>query len=180
MFQLGTGRTGLRSLLPHCHLPSSFLFVCFSFFPIFKLFYCCSITVVCIFSPPFYPTPAKPTSLPCFHPPPWFVHVSFIVVPENPSPHGQNRGGGWRVEVGEGGGFGWGGVERWGENADNCNWTAIKKSLIKKKQYIYINRMTAYWYTKTEKNDKKRKYSLNLNFTFSSKYSNSSFLEFTV
>ena len=26
-----------------------------------------------------------------------------------------------RVKVGEGGGFGWGGVEGWGENADNCN-----------------------------------------------------------
>ena len=26
-----------------------------------------------------------------------------------------------RVEVGEGGGFGWGGVEGEGENADNCN-----------------------------------------------------------
>ena len=26
-----------------------------------------------------------------------------------------------RVEVREGGGTGWGGVERWGENADNCN-----------------------------------------------------------
>ena len=26
-----------------------------------------------------------------------------------------------RVEAGEGGGFGWGAVERWGENADNCN-----------------------------------------------------------
>ena len=25
------------------------------------------------------------------------------------------------VEAREGGGFGWGGVERWGENADNCN-----------------------------------------------------------
>ena len=25
------------------------------------------------------------------------------------------------VEVGEGGGFGLGGVEGWGENADNCN-----------------------------------------------------------
>ena len=36
-----------------------------------KIFYC-SITVVCIFSPPLYPTPAKPTSLFCFHPPPWF------------------------------------------------------------------------------------------------------------
>ena len=39
---------------------------------IFKLFYCCSITVVCIFSLPLYPTPDKPTSLPCLHPPPWF------------------------------------------------------------------------------------------------------------
>ena len=26
-----------------------------------------------------------------------------------------------RVEMGEGGGTGWGGVERRGENADNCN-----------------------------------------------------------
>ena len=26
-----------------------------------------------------------------------------------------------RVEVGDGGGIGWDGVERWGENADNCN-----------------------------------------------------------
>ena len=26
-----------------------------------------------------------------------------------------------RVEAGEGGGFGWGGVEGWEENADNCN-----------------------------------------------------------
>ena len=26
-----------------------------------------------------------------------------------------------RMEVGEGGGFRWGGVERWGENADKCN-----------------------------------------------------------
>ena len=26
-----------------------------------------------------------------------------------------------RVEVGEGGGTGWGRVEGWGENADNCN-----------------------------------------------------------
>ena len=25
------------------------------------------------------------------------------------------------VEAREGGGFGWGGVEGWGENADNCN-----------------------------------------------------------
>ena len=26
-----------------------------------------------------------------------------------------------RMEAGEGGGFGWGGVEGWGENADHCN-----------------------------------------------------------
>ena len=36
-----------------------------------KLFYCCSVIVVCIFSPPLPPTPAIPTSLPCFHPSPW-------------------------------------------------------------------------------------------------------------
>ena len=30
-----------------------------------------------------------------------------------------------RVEMGEGGGFGWGGVEGWGENADNCNGITI-------------------------------------------------------
>ena len=60
-------------------------FVCFVLFH--KLLYCCSITVVCIFSPP--PPPPQP-NLP---PSPastlllGFVHVSFIVVPENPSPH---------------------------------------------------------------------------------------------
>ena len=31
-----------------------------------------------------------------------------------------------RVEAGKGGRFGWGEVEGWGENADNCNWTTIK------------------------------------------------------
>ena len=32
-----------------------------------------SITVFCIFSPPLYPTPDKPTTpTPHFHPPPWF------------------------------------------------------------------------------------------------------------
>ena len=36
------------------------------------IFYCCSITVVCIFSPPLHPTPAKPTSLPCLRPLLWF------------------------------------------------------------------------------------------------------------
>ena len=32
-----------------------------------------------------------------------------------------------RLEVGEGGGIGWGGVEGWGESADNCNGIIIKK-----------------------------------------------------
>ena len=38
----------------------------------FKSFYCYSITVVCIFSPPLHPTPSEPPSLPHLHPPPWF------------------------------------------------------------------------------------------------------------
>ena len=46
-------------------------------------FYCCSITVVCILFPPQTSPPPSPAStLPL-----GFVHVSFIVVPENPSPH---------------------------------------------------------------------------------------------
>ena len=31
------------------------------------------------------------------------------------------------VDVEEGGGIGWGGVEGWGEKAENCNWITIKK-----------------------------------------------------
>ena len=42
------------------------------------------------------------------------------------------------VEVGEGGGFSWGGVEGWGEKAYNCNWITIKikknKIKLKKKE----------------------------------------------
>ena len=38
----------------------------------FKIQYCYSITVVCLFSPSLHPTTAKPTSLPHLHPPPWF------------------------------------------------------------------------------------------------------------
>ena len=34
---------------------------------------------------------------------------------------------GGMVEVGEGGGFTWGGVEGWGEKAYNCNCITIKK-----------------------------------------------------
>ena len=48
-----------------------FLVYSFLFFSFFN-FYCYSITVVCILSPSLHPTPAKPTSLPCFHPSPWF------------------------------------------------------------------------------------------------------------
>ena len=52
-----------------------------------KLFYCCSIIVVCISSPnPPPPHPNPPPSL-AFTLPFGFVHVSFIVVPENPFPH---------------------------------------------------------------------------------------------
>ena len=47
-------------------------FLSFVFYFYFKLLYYCSITVPFIFSLPLLPTPAKPTSLPCFHPPPWF------------------------------------------------------------------------------------------------------------
>ena len=36
------------------------------------IFFCFSITFVCIFSPSLNPTPAKPTSLPRLHPPPCF------------------------------------------------------------------------------------------------------------
>ena len=38
----------------------------------FLFFYCYSITVVCLFSPSLHPIPAKPSSLPQFHPPTWF------------------------------------------------------------------------------------------------------------
>ena len=42
------------------------------------------------------------------------------------------------MEAGEGGGFGWGGVEGWGENADNCNWVTIK-TFFKKERNIILN-----------------------------------------
>ena len=48
-----------------------------------KLLYCCSITVVCIFSPrQTNPPPSLASTFPV-----GFVHVSFTVVLENPSPH---------------------------------------------------------------------------------------------
>ena len=60
-------------------LPISFYFL--------KLFYCCSITVVCLFSP-LVSTPPQPNPAP--YPastlPLGFVHVSYVVVPDNLSP----------------------------------------------------------------------------------------------
>ena len=53
----------------------------------FKLFYCCSITVVCICPTPLPPPNASHPHFPPLLPSPLgFVHVSFIVVPGNP-PH---------------------------------------------------------------------------------------------
>ena len=40
-----------------------------------------------------------------------------------------------RVEVGEGGGFRWGGVEGWGEKAHNCNWITKKKFKQQQRKY---------------------------------------------
>ena len=45
--------------------------VLFIFFHL-KIFYCYSITVVCLFSPSLHSTPAEPPSLPHLQPPPWF------------------------------------------------------------------------------------------------------------
>ena len=47
-----------------------------------------------------------------------------------------------------GGGFGWGGVEGWGENADNCNWITIKnlkKDL--KKQFVNFDKLCVYFWS---------------------------------
>ena len=52
-----------------------------------KLFYSCSITVICIFPPPLPPAPAKPTSLPCFYPPPWFCPCVLYSTSWKPSLH---------------------------------------------------------------------------------------------
>ena len=42
------------------------------FYLFYFIFYFYSVTIVCIFSPSLYPTPASPTSLPHLYPPPWF------------------------------------------------------------------------------------------------------------
>ena len=57
--------------------------IIYLFIYLFLNFYCYSVTVVCLFSPPQRNPPPSPTStLPLD-----FVHVSFIVVPVIPSPH---------------------------------------------------------------------------------------------
>ena len=57
---------------------------CFVLF-CFKRFYCCSSTAICIF-PQIYPHPSHRHLPPLIPSPLDFIHVSFIVVPENPSP----------------------------------------------------------------------------------------------
>ena len=47
-----------------------------------------------------------------------------------------------RVEVGEGGGFGWGRVEGWGEKAHNCNWITIKNWKKRKKKERGLTSLT--------------------------------------
>ena len=63
-----------------CHLSFSFFFSC-NIFCYFK-FYCCSSTVLCLFPQP------QTSHLPPIStvPSPAIVHVSFIIVPTNPSP----------------------------------------------------------------------------------------------
>ena len=58
----------------------------YSFFLIL-IFYCYSITVVCLFSRSLHPTQAEPPPSPTSTLALDFVHVSFIVVPVIPSPH---------------------------------------------------------------------------------------------
>ena len=52
--------------------PPSPLAIVRLFFFLILIFYCYSITVVCLFSPSLHPTPAEPTSLPHLHPSPSF------------------------------------------------------------------------------------------------------------
>ena len=69
---MGTCPSGARpSWELYLRLKDSKSFWFILFFSFFN-FYCYSITVVCILSPSLHPTSAKPTSLPCFHPSPWF------------------------------------------------------------------------------------------------------------
>ena len=48
----------------------------------------------------------------------------------------KNQGAG--VKAREGGGFGWGGGEEWGENADNCNGITIKWFKLKKRYEKFV------------------------------------------
>ena len=55
--------------------------------------------------------------------------------------------------MGERGGFGWGGVKGWGENADNCNWITIK--IFKKKKILAQN-------SKKKRKEKDAEWTVNL------------------
>ena len=68
---------------PHYKIRDPILF--FSFFKF--IFYCYSITVVCLFSPSLPPPQLNPPPSPTPTIPPDFVHVSFIIVPAIPSSH---------------------------------------------------------------------------------------------
>ena len=62
----------------------------FSFF--YFIFYCYSITTVCLFSPSLHPIPANPTCLPHLYPPPWFCpcvlyHSSYRPLSPLSTPH---------------------------------------------------------------------------------------------
>ena len=78
---------GIPSHLPLLTVSLFFVSLLIIFIYIFKKLFYCSITVVCILSPPLPLTQGKPTSLLASTLPLGFVHVSFIVVPENPSPY---------------------------------------------------------------------------------------------
>ena len=97
-WEVHTHSLGLHLPLSPGQHPGSWLKCCFSshrLLPSFtdthfffkKLFYCSSITVVCISPPLLSPTPATPPPSLASTLPLGFVHVTFIVVPENPYPH---------------------------------------------------------------------------------------------
>ena len=48
------------------------------------IFYCYSITVVCLFSPSLHPTPAEPSSVSHLHRPPWFCPCVLYSSSRNP------------------------------------------------------------------------------------------------
>ena len=75
------------ALFKHLFLSLSLFYFCVPYFILFlKLFYYCSVTVVCIYLPPFPQPQSSPPPYLASTPLLGFVHESFIVVPENPFP----------------------------------------------------------------------------------------------